>query len=118
MDTPKRTLIVSGQARVPKALSANQVIQVVAELDAASNEVINVNVHPSPPIIQKFLHRVMIGIRLEAGLNEVLDAIEHRLIHPSKAGIITALKDLFREFEKAGNVHAPHSVRRVDGYKW
>lgn len=117
-NAPKTTLILSGQARIPKGLSENQVIQVVIELNGDNHEVTNVSVHPSLDVVQNFLRRAMIGINLETGFTPLLETIQNRMNHRSKMGILTALKDLMKGFHQAQNPDAPLPLRNLDEYQW
>lgn len=110
------TLILGGQARLPKELSTGTVLQVVVELDVERNEVLDVNCAPCVPLIEQFLKQSMTGMNLEQDTDTLLEAIEKRLVHRSKKAVSTAVKDLVREYREYKHGPPPGQERRYSDY--
>ncbi len=100
MKSDVNTLIVGGQARLPKELSTGEVFQVVVELDQNTNKVLEASFSPCLPVIEKMLRQQMIGMSLDAEEHHILESIEQRLHHRNKRAVITAIKDLVREYKE------------------
>jgi len=100
VSSPKRTIVLGGQARLPKELSTGEVFQIVVELDLATGEVIDASFGPCLPVVEKMLKHYMMGINLETETPDVLKVIEQRLSHKSRKAILTAIKDLLREYRE------------------
>ena len=100
MKPNERTLIFGGQARLPKEISANEVFQVIAEVDLQTGKVRDVDFTPCPPSIARMLKRLMVEMSMPDDVNDLLIEIEHRLFHKCKKAVITAIKDLVREFRE------------------
>ena len=113
-----RILVLGGQARLPKELSAGEVFQVVVELDPATVEVLEVSFAPCLPVIEKMLRQLMIGMNLETDVNDLLDEIEQRLHHKSKKAVMTAIKDLFREYREYKYRASKPPEKRLEGFQW
>jgi hypothetical protein len=118
MESKERTLIIGGQARLPKELSVGEVFQVVVELDPTKVEVLDVSFTPCVPVIEKMLRQLMIGMKLETDLNQVLDEIEQRLHHKSKKAVMTAIKDLVREYREYQFRKTQKPGNRLEGYQF
>jgi len=95
-----RTLVIGGQARLPKELSPTEVFQVVVELNVERGEIVDCSFKPCLPTIEKILKKIMIGANLEKQGGEILEAVEKQLYHRSKKAVISAIKDLFREYRE------------------
>jgi hypothetical protein len=93
-------LIFGGQARLPKELSAAEVLQAVAEVEISSGKVLAVEFNPCPPLIARMLKQMMVGMSLQNDVSDLLTEIEQRLFHKNKKAVITAIKDLFREYRE------------------
>ena len=100
MESEKQTIILSGQARLPKNLSAEEVIQIIIEMNPDTDEIIDVSCSPCSSVIDKFLRKLMTGKSMESGPADLLEAIENRFHHRSQKAILTALRDLFREYRE------------------
>ncbi|HUK57226.1 MAG TPA: DUF3870 domain-containing protein [Nitrospiria bacterium] len=112
MDPKAGTFIFGGQARLPKELSAVEVFQVVAHIDVPTAKVVEVDFMPCPPLIVGMLRQMMVGMSLQNDVNDLLVEIEQRLFHKSKKAVITAIKDLVREYREyqyraTKSVHPP-----------
>ncbi len=118
MQTKKHTLILGGQARLPKEISTGQVFQVVVELDPEENRVIRASFAPCPSVIEDFLKQMIIGVNLETQLNDVLVAVEQRLQLRSKKAVLTAIKDLDRAYREYRYGSPRSQNERLDVFKW
>jgi hypothetical protein len=116
MGSNRPTLILGGQARLPKELSTGTVLQIVVELDVERNRVLDVNCSPCIPLIEEFLKQSMSGMNLEQDMETLLEAIEKRLVHRSKKAVGTAVKDLVREYREYKHGPAPGQERRHSDY--
>lgn len=116
MGSNRPTLILGGQARLPKELSTGTVFQLVVELDFERNEVLDVNCAPCLPLIERFLKQAMTGMNLEEDMETLLEGIEKRLIHRSKKAVSTAIKDLVREYREYKHGPTPGQERRYTDY--
>ena len=94
------TYIFGGQARLPKELSAVEVFQVIAHVEVSTGKVVEVDFVPCPPLIIGMLKQMMVGMSLQTDVNDLLVQIEQRLFHKSKKAVITAIKDLVREYRE------------------
>jgi len=100
MASEKETLVLGGQARLPKELSTGEVFQIVVEMNPETKEIFEVSCGPCVPIIEKFVREVLIGVNLEVDLNDILEVVDRRLHHRSKKAVSTAIKDLVREIRE------------------
>lgn len=94
------TLIVGGQARLPKELSTGEVFQVVVEVDRDTSKVLEASFSPCLPVIEKMLRQELIGVSLDTEASSILETIEKRLYHRNKRAVITAVKDVVREYKE------------------
>jgi hypothetical protein len=101
MPTKERTLIVGGQARLPKELTEAEVFQVIAEVEAATGKVLAVEIAPSSPLILEMLRQLLIGVSLKNDVHALLQEIEQRLFHRAKKAVIVATKDMAREYRES-----------------
>jgi hypothetical protein len=100
MNYKEKTLIFGGQARLPKELSAAEVFQVMAAVEVDTGKVVETDFTPCPPLIMGMLKQMMVGMSLQNDVNDLLVEIEQRLFHKCKKAVITAIKDLFREYRE------------------
>ena len=100
MNYKGKILIFGGQARLPKELSAAEVFQVVAAVEVDTGKVVEVDFTPCPLLIMGMLKKMMVGMSVQNDVNDLIIEIELRLFHKSKKAVITAIKDLFREFRE------------------
>jgi hypothetical protein len=100
MDYKGKTLLFGGQARLPKELSAAEVFQVMAAVELDTGKVLETDFTPCPPLIMGMLKQMMVGMSLQNDVNDLLNEIEQRLFHKCKKAVITAIKDLFREYKE------------------
>lgn len=100
MNYKEKTLIFGGQARLPKELSAAEVFQVMAAVEVDTGKVVETDFTPCPPLIMGMLKQMMVGMSLQNDVNDLLVEIEQRLFHKSKKAVITAIKDLVREYRE------------------
>jgi len=100
MSHNSETFIFGGQARLPKELSAVEVFQVIAHVEVATGKVVEVDFMPCPPLIIGMLKQMIVGMSLQTDVNDLLVQIEQRLYHKSKKAVITAIKDLVREYRE------------------
>lgn len=100
MSSKSPTLIVGGQARLPKDLSTGEPLQVVVELDSNTNKILDVSFGPCQPVLQNFLVGVLKGTDIEADTESVLDTITKRVRHRSQKAILAAIRDLAREYNE------------------
>jgi len=101
MQTKERTLIVGGQARLPKEISEAEVFQVIAEVEAATGKVLEVEIAPGSPLILELLKHLLVGVSLKNDPHELLQEIERRLFHRAKKAVIVATKDMAREYRES-----------------
>jgi hypothetical protein len=97
---PRRTWVVGGLARLPKELSSGEALQVVVELDADTGKVMEASLTPSMPVIEKLLRELLIGMDLETGVNDFMEAVERRLHHRSKKAVLAAVRDLVMAYRE------------------
>ncbi|MBI3611277.1 MAG: DUF3870 domain-containing protein [Nitrospirae bacterium] len=100
MKHPDRTLFIGGSARLPKEISAVEVLQVIMEVEAATGKVLDAEFFPCSELVTRMLKQLVVGMSLPDDANEVLNEIELRLFHRSKKAVITAIKDLVREYRE------------------
>jgi hypothetical protein len=100
MSSTTNTLIVGGQARLPKELSTEEVFQVVVEVERDTHKVLEASFSPCLPVIEKMLRALMIGVRLDTEAMNILETLEQGLYHRNKRAIMTAIKDLVREYKE------------------
>jgi len=100
MTNSEGVLIFGGQARLPKELSAAEVFQVIAEVESTSGKILEVEFSPCPLLIARMLKQMVIGMSLQNDVGDLLREIEQRLFHKNKKAVITAIKDLFREYRE------------------
>lgn len=94
------TFVFGGQARLPKEISAIEVFQVIAHVEVATGKVVEVDFMPCPTLITGMLRQMMVGMSLQSDVGDLLVQIEQRLYHKSKKAVITAIKDLVREYRE------------------
>jgi hypothetical protein len=93
-------LIFGGQARLPRELSATEVFQAIAVVETSSAKVLEVEFSPCPPLIARMLKQMMVGMSLQNDVSDLLTEIEQRLFHKNKKAVMTAIKDMFREYRE------------------
>ena len=96
----KTTLILGGQSRLPKELSAGEVFQVIVEVELDTGDVIEASFGPCLPIIREFLRQLIVGISLKTEVNKIMEVIDRRVHHRSKKAILAAIKDVLREYKE------------------
>ncbi|HEY5648340.1 MAG TPA: DUF3870 domain-containing protein [Nitrospiria bacterium] len=96
-----KRIVVGGQARLPKELFLGEVFQVIAEVEPESGEVVEIDFIPSSPLISRKLEQWIKGVSLTGDLGPLLQVIETRFLHKAKKAVMTAVKDLGREFKEA-----------------
>jgi hypothetical protein len=101
MQTKERTLIIGGQARLPKEITEAEVFQVIAEVDEATGKVLEVEIAPCAPLILELLKHLLVGVSLKNDVHELLQEIERRLFHRAKKAVIVAVKDMTREYRES-----------------
>ena len=95
------TMIFGGMARLPKEFTDAEVFQVIAEVDAATGKVLEVEIVPHIPLILKLLKPMMVGMSLKNDYHDLLTAIEQQLFHRTKKAVIVAVKDMVREYRES-----------------
>ena len=95
-----KTAVFGGQARLPKDLSTGDVFQVITEVNVETGEVLDADFSPCPPLIARILKKKMVGMSLPDDTNELLNKLENDLFYKGKKAVITAIKDLAREFRE------------------
>jgi hypothetical protein len=101
MPPKERTLIVGGQARLPKEITEAEVFQVIAEVDEGTGKVLAVEIAPNSPLILEMLKQMLVGISLRNGVANLLAEIDQRLFHRAKKAVIVAVKDMAREYRES-----------------
>jgi Domain of unknown function (DUF3870) len=101
MQSKEKTLIVGGQARLPKEMSDAEVFQVIAEVEAATGKVLEVEMIPCPALIAGLLRPMLVGLSLRDDVSAVLHQIEQRLFHKSKKAVMVAIKDMIWEYRES-----------------
>jgi hypothetical protein len=115
MGPNQTTLVVGGQARLPKELASGGVFQLVVELDPKKGEIIEMSCAPCLPVVEKVLRELLVGIKLETEHDIVLEGIERRIIHRGKKAMSTAVKDLVREYREYKYQFSKSAESRTDG---
>ena len=118
MSSEKETLVLGGQARLPKELSTGEVFQIVVEMNLKTGEISEVSCGPCVSIIEKFVKELLTGVSLETDLNKVLEEVDKRLHHRSKKAVSTAIKDLLRELREFKNRDTKQQDRHLEGFQW
>ncbi len=95
----KASLIISGQARLPKDLFPQAVFEVVIEVDRDSGDILDASVGPCLPVVTNFLNRLIIGTNFKAGVKDLLEAINLRIHSRNKKAILAAIRDAIRNYE-------------------
>ena len=101
MQPKERTLIVGGQARLPKELTEAEVFQVIAEVDEGTGKVLEIEIDPSSPLILEMLKQLLVGMSLKNDVHALLQEIDQRLFHRAKKAVIVAVKDMAREYRES-----------------
>lgn len=118
MKNAGNTIIIGGVSRLPKELSQGESLQAVVELESDTGKVVQVSFTPSPPIIEKMLSDIMIGMKLEEDGEKMVESIRVRLHHRSQKAYMAAIRDLIREYNefKYGSPKGPQamSAREAD----
>ncbi|HEY5648015.1 MAG TPA: DUF3870 domain-containing protein [Nitrospiria bacterium] len=96
----KNTIVVGGQARLPKELSDNIVLTVLAKMETATGKILEVECLPCMKLVQDLLGDVVLGRNIPDDLDAILNELEKRLIFKGKRALMTAMKDLAREFQE------------------
>ena len=107
MQPKERTLIVGGQARLPREISEAEVFQVIAEEEAATGKVLEVEIAPRSLLILELLKQLLVGVSLRNDVHERLQEIERRLFHRAKKAVIVAVKDMAREYRESQAPKSP-----------
>lgn len=100
MTLKEKTALFGGQARLPRELSNSEIFQAIGEVEIATGKVVSVEFSPCPPIIAALLGRLIVGMVLPDDLNDVLNEIDQRVFYKGKKAVITAIKDMGREFRE------------------
>jgi len=101
MPTKERTLIVGGQARLPKDITEAEVFQVMAEVEAGTGKVLEIEIAPGSPLILEMLKNLLVGVSLKNEMQELLQEIDRRLFHRAKKAVAVAVKDMAREYRES-----------------
>jgi hypothetical protein len=101
MPTKERTLIIGGQARLPKELTEAEVLQVISEVEETTAKVLAVEMVPNSPLILEMLKQLLVGVSLKNDMHPLLLEIEQRLFHRAKKAVIVAVKDMAREYRES-----------------
>lgn len=99
MSNIKNTILVGGQARLPKELSENVVLLVMAILEKSTGKILEVECIPCMNLIQKLLADILLGKNIPEDLETILNELDDRLIYKGKRALMTAIKDLTREYQ-------------------
>lgn len=93
-------MVIGGQARLPKELSEHAVLIILAKVAVQTGEILEVECSPSLDLVHGVLREAALGKKVPEDLELILNEIEGRLIFKGKRAILTAIKDLFREFHE------------------
>ena len=107
MQSKYKTMLVGGQARLPKELDEAEVLHVIAELDVATGKVLEVEIIPCPALIASLLRPILIGFSLRDDLSAVLHEIEQRLFHKCKKAVMVAIRDMVWEYRESQSPKRP-----------
>ena len=100
MSSTKNTIVVGGQARLPKELSANVVLTVMAVLERSTGKILEVDCQPCMNLVKGLLGDILLGKNVPDDLEMILSAMDDRLFFKGKRALMTAIKDLSREFQE------------------
>lgn len=95
------TMIFAGMARLPKEFTGAEVFQVIAEVDAATGKVLDIEIAPRTSLISELLKPMLIGQSLSDNMDGVIQMIDLRLFHRAKKAVIVAVKDMAREYRES-----------------
>ncbi len=96
-----KTLIFSGNARLPENVSAKHVfghLSVELEVDPVDFKIIDVSCTLLPSLGEKILVNALIGCRIEEGIKNAVGEIENRFFSTTKRSIIAAIEDAHRRY--------------------
>ncbi len=100
MADTKRTMVIGGQARLPKELSENAVLILLAKVDVQTGKIQDVECSPSLDLVHGLFREAALGKKIPDDLEAILSEIDSRLVFKGKKAILTAIKDLSREFQE------------------
>lgn len=107
MQSKEKTLIIGGQARLPKEMSEVDVFQVLAEVEAETGKVLQVEITPHSLLILGMLKQMLVGASLQDDVHALLQEIEQQLFHRAKKAVIAAVKDMAREYRESQSPKRP-----------
>ena len=94
------SLILGGNARLPKDLTSGTVLELAMEVDLPSGNIIEVSFSPCLPVIHEFLRPLMVGRNIHKDIDLIINTIDQRLIHRTKKAVMAAIRDAIRQFQE------------------
>jgi hypothetical protein len=97
MESKNRSIVIVGQARLPRGLFEQEILQLIVELDSGDGRIMEMAVTPSLPLVEKFLRRQMIGLHLVSGTPSLIRYVQEGLIYRGSKAILAAMTDVVRK---------------------
>lgn len=100
--TPRpKTLIFSGNSRLPENVSAKHVfgcLSIELEVDPVDLKVIDVSCTLLPALGEKVLITALVGYKFEEGIKRAVEEIEGRFFSTTKRAVIASLEDAYKRY--------------------
>jgi len=100
--TPRpKTLIFSGNARLPENVTAKHVfgyLSIELEVDPVNFKIADVSCTLLPSLGEKVLVNALMGCEIEEGIKNAVSEIESRFFSTTKRAIIAAVEDAHRRY--------------------
>lgn len=104
------TVIFSGFARLPANAASMYIVGVLAveiEVDPYDMKIVDAACNCLPPLGQKFLVSLLVGNKIENGMEDAIKMIRARYFSTAQRAMIAALEDVqknYREYLSKGKV--------------
>lgn len=92
------TVLLCGQARLPQEMAPPFLFVIFVVVEKRGGRVIKVSCCPTAPLLEKFLQKVMEERSLISDLEDILQEMEASFFGRMKRAVITAIKDLHKQF--------------------
>ena len=96
-----KTLIFSGNARLPENVTAKHVfghLSIELEVDPVNFKIVDVSCTLLPSLGEKILANALMGCDIEEGIKNAVSEIESRFFSTTKRAIIAAVEDAHRRY--------------------
>lgn len=97
------TVVIAGSARLPENTTAKHVfgyLTIELEINPIDSIVVDVSCTLVPHLGEKMLHNVLLGNKVEEGIEEAIAQLNKRFFNTTKRAVIAALEDAYRWYKK------------------